>query len=573
MAHLHDDLPKLDQLEPKDQCIRVMPLGGLGEIGMNCMLIEYNGELIMADCGQMMPDEEMLGVDYVIPDIEYLRARKHRLAAIVLTHAHEDHVGALPYIVPELEENVPIYGSELTVALIKEKMREHRLDLNLKTFHAREKYEIGKNFVVEPLAVTHSLIDSFGLAITTPVGTVIHSGDFKMDPAPTDGICFDFHAFASYAEGPDQGVLLLLADSTNADREGVCGSESLVVPTLRQLIQQAPQQIIVSCFASSLHRIQTVLNLAAECDRIVFASGLNMERNIRVASELGAIDIPCSYHDRCDRITHYPSERRMILTTGSQGEPLAGLSRMALGSHKFVDIEPGDTVVLSTRLIPGNEKAIYRMINHLTRRGAKVHYGGNTPNVHVSGHAYRDEMRHLINLVNPKYFTPVHGEFRHLFSHANLAKEMGLMDDEVNILENGDCLEITPHYAKVIGKVPHGRVFVDGKGVGDVEEVVLRDRKYLSNDGVVMVILSVDRETGEVLGGPFIHNRGFVGEEDGAELLDEAAKVVLDAYYSVDSDGKEESSVVQATVKRELKSFIKQKTRRFPVILPVIMEI
>ncbi|MCC6546326.1 ribonuclease J [Candidatus Sumerlaeota bacterium] len=560
-------------MKPKDGVLRVMPLGGVGEIGMNCMLFEYNGEILMVDCGQMLPDEDMLGVDYVIPDISYVLERIDRFVGIVLTHAHEDHVGALPYIIPQLPEKTPIYGSELTISLQKEKLKEHGLAPNLKLLTAREKLELGEHFTIEPLSVTHSIIDSFALAITTPAGTVIHSGDYKIDPAPTDGVNFDFHGFSSYAEGPDEGVLLLLGDSTNADRPGMCPSESGVIPVLSRLIREATGQIIISCFASSLHRIQTVLNIAAQYGRTVFTAGLNMERNIRVASQIGAIEIPCDFVPDADKAKGYPREKRIILTTGSQGEPLSALYRMAFGSHRSIDIQEGDTVIISARLIPGNEKAIYRLINHLFRHGAKIHYSGNTPGIHASGHAYRDDMRHLINLLNPRFLVPIHGEYRHLREHMSLAIESGMQEDEILHLENGDCLEISRKGADVIGRIPHGRVFVDGKGIGDVEEVVIRDRKYLSEDGVVMVILSVSRDNGEVLGGPYLHSRGFMSEEGAEAILEDARQIVLDAYNDTDAEGKEESSVVQANVKKALRGFLKQKTRRFPVILPLIMEI
>ncbi|CAN5348553.1 ribonuclease J [soil metagenome] len=563
----------LKDLRPKDGVIRIMPLGGVGEIGMNCCLVEFNGEILMVDCGQMLPDEEMLGVDYVIPDITYLKERMDRFVGIVLTHAHEDHIGALPYILPQLPKNIPVYGSELTVCLLREKLKEHGQAPNLKIYSARGKFSMGKNFVIEPLAVTHSIIDAYALAITTPIGTVIHSGDYKMDPAPMDGVSFDFHAFSRYAEGESEGVLLLLADSTNADRPGMCPSESTVVPTLRRLMTEATGQIIISCFSSSLHRIQTVLNIAADLGKTVLPAGLNMERNIRVASAISALDVPGDFDHDVDKIKSYPKNKRVILTTGSQGEPLSALSRMAMDSHRSVKIEPGDSVIMSARLIPGNEKAIYRLINHLMRRGAKLYFTGNTPNVHVSGHAYRDDMRHLINLVNPKYLVPVHGEFRHFHEHAQLAYETGLQRDEVLIIENGDCLEVTANYAKVIGKIPHGRIFVDGKVVGDVEEVVIRDRKYLSEDGVVTVIMSVSRENGEILAGPFLHSRGFMGEEESKPLLEEAAKIVVDAYNAIDPEGKEEATVIQATVKKALRTYLKKRTARFPVILPLIMEI
>jgi ribonuclease J len=573
MVHRSEKQEKLGNLKPKDNTLRVIPLGGVGEIGMNCCLYEYNGELLMVDCGQMMPDEQSLGVDYIIPDMTYVLERKDKLVGILLTHAHEDHVGALPFVLPNLPEGIPVYGSEYTIALQKEKIREHKLTPNFKLLTAREKISLGKHFVVEPLTVTHSIIDAFSLAISTPIGTAVHSGDYKMDPAPSDRIGFDFHAFSRLAENEDQGVLLLLSDSTNADRPGMCPSEVNVIPTLERLVREAKGQVILTTFASSLHRIQTVLNIAAKYDRVVFAAGLNMERNIRVAKAIHALEIPCIYESDIDKVKNYPPEKRLILTTGSQGEPFSGLSRMALDSHRAVSIEEGDSVILSARLIPGNEKGIYRLINHLSRRGADIYYPGNTPDIHVSGHGYRDEMRHLINLVNPKFFVPVHGEYRHMLAHSKIASAAGLLPEEINIIENGDCLEVTPNSCRVVGSVPHGRVFVDGTGVGDVEEMVVRDRRYLADDGVVLVILSVDRESGEVLGGPYLHSRGFAGEEEAAALLEEAAQVVLDAYESVSEEAKEESSVVQATVKKALRKFLKKETRRFPVILPVIMEI
>jgi ribonuclease J len=409
------------------------------------------------------------------------------------------------------------------------------------------------------------MMDSYALAVTTPIGTLIHSGDFKIDPSPMDGVCFDMHAFSRYAEGEEQGVLALLADSTNTDRPGSCPSESTVIPTLSRLVREATGQVIMCCFASSLHRIQVALNVAADCNRIAISAGLNMERNIRIASSLGLLEVPCRYESDIDRVGSYPANQRMILTTGSQGEPMSALTRIALGTHRAVSIQPGDTVIISARLIPGNEKAIYRLINHLVRRGAKVYYPGNTPNVHASGHGYRDDARHLLNLVNPKY--------RHLHSHMELAVESGMLPDEVKMIDNGDCLEITPNGAEVIGRIPHGRVFIDGKGIGDVEEVVIRDRKFLAEDGVVMAILSVDRETGEILGGPYIHSRGFTSEVDSSELMEGAAKVVLEAYNALGNESQEESSVVQAAVKKALKGYLKKKVARFPVILPVIMEI
>lgn len=555
--------------DPAPQTLRVIPFGGCGEIGMNCMALEYEGQLLMVDCGQMFPDEEMLGVDYVIPDLRYVIERAERLQAIVLTHAHEDHVGALPYVLPHFP-GVPVYGTEFTLALLKEKLREHHLDrtTNWQQFEPRRRVTLG-HFQVEPLTVTHSTIDAAALAIRTPAGVIIHSGDYKMDPTPPDGMVFDHYTFARYGE---EGVLLLTADSTNVERPGSSPSERTVIPELDRLIAQAPRQVIVATFASSLHRIQTILNLAARHNRTVFVTGLNMERNIRIAAQLGAIEVPCRFEDDNRLIAQTAPERRLILTTGSQGEPLSALSRMALDDHRQIAVEPEDAVILSSRIIPGNERSIFRMINHFARRGAHVYHEQTHP-VHVSGHGYSDDMRHLINLVNPRYVMPVHGEYRHLIAHRNLARSMGYENERILIIEDGQSVEFREGRAQPGPKIPAGRVLVDGKGIGDVGEVVLRDRQHLSQDGMVVIVLAINRHTGEIVGGPDILARGFIYEEAGNGILARAREIVVEACDECQSESRGEWDIVKTSIKRALRKFFKHETERFPVILPIVLEI
>ncbi len=563
-------LIRLDDLPARKGVVRVMPLGGLGEIGMNCTLIESGGDLIMIDCGQMMPDEDMLGVDYVIPEMGILRGHEHRLKAILLTHAHEDHVGALPFVLPLLGD-VPVYASGLTIALLREKLREHSVSPKFVEYHPRETFSVG-DFEVEPIAVTHSIIDAFAFAIRTSAGVLVHSGDFKMDPNPPDGVAFDTYAFARYAEEEEDGVLLLMSDSTNVNRRGSCPSEMEVIPGLEAIFREAEHAMVVSTFASSLHRIQNVLNLAAKYDREVVPLGMNMERNIRIASGLDMIDVPCVYHDNPRGAMQIPRHKRLFLCTGSQGESRSSLSRIAFGTHRDASVEDGDIVILSSRIIPGNESAIYRMINHLSRRGARV-ITETMGLIHVSGHAYRDDMKHLINLVNPRFFTPVHGEFRHLRAHCKLAQEQGMLPEETNLLENGDCLELTADSAVLLGKVPHGRVLVDGTGIGDVDDAVLRDRHYLSQDGMLVVIIGVDHESGEMLSGPEIVLRGIPLGDEGENSLERLKELVVEAFEDTDPETRTEHAEVQAAIKRALRRHIKKQNRRYPIIMPVVMEL
>lgn len=561
--------PIITDLPPREDAVRFIPLGGLGEIGANCHLFECGGELLMVDCGQKMPGEEMPGVDYVIPDFTYVREHIKQFKAIVITHAHEDHSGALPYFLREFPDT-PVHVGAYGMALLKEKMSEHKLRPRFHELKARTPVRLSANFTVEPISVTHSMIDTMALAIRTPVGVIIHSADFKMDPNPPDGVAFDHFAFARYAEEEEDGILLLLSDSTNVHRAGSCPSEMEVIPGLEALFRSAPHTIVLSTFASSMHRLQNVLNLAAKHGREVVACGLNMERNIRVARKLGVLDIPCKYHDDPRAVKGIPRHKRLILCTGSQGEPNSSLTRIALGTHREVFIEEDDLVILSARMIPGNEGGIYKLINHLARRGAKV-ITEHHSRIHVSGHAYRDDMKHLINLTDPKFFVPVHGEYRHLKEHCRLAMEQGLQKHEVQLVEDGDVLEVTKKGMRVLGKAPHGRVLVDGKGIGDVDEFILRDRRFLSQDGMVVAVLGVDHETGELLSGPEIALRGFTIQDGGTDAQEILRNVVLEAWEEMGAEMRSDVDEAQTAVKKALRGYIRKQADRYPMILVTVM--
>jgi ribonuclease J len=530
--------------------VRIIPLGGLGEIGMNMIVVEYGNDLFVIDCGQMFPDDELLGVDMVIPDLSYVVDNRHRFRAILLTHGHEDHIGGLPYLLSQVR--VPIYGSQLTLEIVREKLKEWDLDTptEFKPVCAGVVVSIA-GIEVEFIHVTHSIPEARAIAIRLPFGNIIFTGDYKIDPTPIDGHPFDYQAFARYGE---EGVLALFADSTNVEREGNSGSEREVIEPIDRLIRDAPRSILFSCFASSLHRVQVLLNLAEKHGRTVFVTGLNMVRNIRIAAEVGAIKVPDNLLGDIREMRHVPPEKRIILTTGSQAEPLSALSRMALDSHKDVKIVSGDTVILSSRIIPGNEKKIYRMINHFFRRGAEVFYDG-IRDVHVSGHAHRGEMRTMIALTRPKYLIPVHGEFRHLVEHKHLGLEM-----DADGAARGDKIEVS-------------RILVDGHEIGEVDDVVLRDRKHLSEDGMVIVMLVIEESSGELVTGPDIVSRGFLYMDENEAFFDACKRVTLAAFEDSDKESKEEWGVVKATVRRALKKYIKQETGRFPVILPVVLEI
>lgn len=568
-----EDLPETQtQLQPMQASradkLKIIPLGGVGEIGMNMMLFDYGNDLFAVDCGQTFPEEELLGVDLVIPDIGYVLEHRNRFKGIVLTHAHDDHIGAIPYILRQIR--CPIYGTALTCAIVRERLKEWKLDqeVELIVVEPREIIQIG-DVQIEFLHVTHSIPDAVALAIRLPFGVIIHTGDYKIDPTPMDGKPFDYGSFARYG---DEGVLALLADSTNVEREGFSRSERDVIDPIDRIFNEAPRTIFFSCFSSSLHRIQVVLNLACKHKKKVFVAGLNMIRNIRIASEVGALyfppDLICDFRS----MRQVAPEDRVILTTGSQGEPMSGLSRLSLDEHKDVKVRPTDRVILSSRIIPGNETAIYRMINHFFRRGAEVYYT-DVAGVHVSGHAAREEMRQMIALCRPKYLLPIHGEFRHLIEHKHLAVEMGIDPEKVFILQNGDVIEMDADGAARGERIMVSRVLVDGRDVGGVDEVVLRDRRHLAEDGMVIVMLVIEKATTQLVTGPDIVSRGFLYMDENEAFFERCKDVVLDAFEACEKESKEEWAVVKAEVRRALKKFIKNETGRFPVILPVVLEI
>jgi ribonuclease J len=547
--------------------LRIIPLGGLGEFGLNMMLLEYGDASIAIDCGLMFPGADLLGIDLVIPDVSYLLERKHRLKAIVLSHAHEDHVGALPYILNQLA--VPIFGTRLTLGLLNNKLREHDLDQSVETHEiiAGRPWDIGP-FQVEGIRVTHSLMDCLALAIETPVGTVIHTGDFKIDNTPMEGEMFDFQRFAAYGE---KGVLLLLSDSTNVERGGYTPSEREVGKNLEQIFHASTGKILVSTFSSSIPRIQQVIDISENCGRRVILSGRSMIRNSQVASELGYLRLPRNFMTENERWHDLPAESLTFLTTGSQGEPMSALHRVALDDHKSLRIDPGDTVILSSKFIPGNEKTISNLINHLDRRGAEVHYE-KVSEIHVSGHASQEELKTMLQLTRPHYFVPIHGEYRHLVRHRNLAQAVGVPEDHCFILEDGDVLEMTATNAKQVQPIQVGKVFVDGRGVGDVGDVVIRDRRHLSEDGIVLAVMAIHQQTGEIVAGPDLMSRGFVRDEEGEEILEHAKKLVLDTLAGLNRETRTDPTELKEEVRKALRRYFRKRLERRPVVLPYIIE-
>jgi ribonuclease J len=549
------------------QPLKIIPLGGLGEFGLNMMLIEYDDAAIAVDCGLMFPDANLLGIDLVIPDVSYLLEHQNKLKAIVLTHAHEDHVGALPYILKHLD--APIYGTRLTLGLLANKLKEHDLEdsADIHEITAGDPWEIAP-FKIEGIRVTHSLMDCLALAVETPIGTVIHTGDFKIDNTPMEGEMFDFQRFAAYGE---KGVLLLMSDSTNVERTGYTPSEREVGANLEQIIQNSARKVLVSTFSSSIPRIQQVIDVSERCGRRIVLSGRSMIRNSQVAAELGYLRLPRNVMTENERWQDLPPDGLTFLTTGSQGEPLSVLHRVALDDHKTLKIERGDTVILSSKFIPGNEKTIGNLIDHLYRRGAEVHYE-RVSEIHVSGHASQEELKTMLQLTRPRYFMPIHGEYRHLVRHRQLAQDVGIPEGNCFVLEDGDVLELTAHNAQKVTPIQVGRVFVDGKGVGDVGDIVIRDRRHLSEDGMVLVVMAIHQQSGELIAGPDLVSRGFMRAEESEEVLEHAKKIVLETLNSMNRETRTDPAELKEEVRKALRRFFRKRLERHPVVLPYIIE-
>ena len=548
---------------------RMIPLGGLGEIGLNMMVFECGETVILIDAGLMFPEDDMLGIDIVIPDFSYLHKIRGRIKALIVTHGHEDHIGAIPFLLREFD--VPIYATPLTLALIREKLKEHGL-VSRAVLHEvlpRDQISVG-SFQIEFIHVCHSIPDGVALAIRTPSGTVIHSGDFKIDNTPIDGKRLDMARFGVYGE---EGVLALLSDSTNVERQGYTLSELKVGNTLREIFQQCEGRIIVAVFASNLHRIQQVMELAREFNRKVLLNGRSMVVNVRIAKELGYLKFPSVEEMSLQELARTPDSKVLMLTTGSQGEPMSALSRMAFNDHKKLKVKPGDTIVLSSKFIPGNERTIQHIINHLYRQGAEVIHE-QVRDIHASGHASREELKAMINLVRPRFFIPIHGEFRHLVKHRQLAMGMGIPPENCPLVEDGCVVALRPDSVFVENHVETGRVLVDGKGVGDVEGLVLRDRRHLAEDGLVIASLVINKETGEILSGPDIFSRGFIHEESKPEILDAAKCIIYEILDRLlEEDFEVDCAGLQTEIRRELKRFFNRTLDRRPVIYPIVVDI
>lgn len=548
--------------------LKLIPLGGLQEIGKNMLVVEYKNTIVIIDCGLMFPDEAMLGIDLVIPDITYLMKNKEKVRAIILTHGHEDHIGALPYVLRQI--NTPIYGTRLTLGLVENKLKEFGLlsEVDMRTIKPRDRVKIGE-IDFEFIKTNHSIADSVAVAMHTPAGVIVHTSDFKVDYEPIDGELIDLHRFAELGKN---GVLAMLSDSTNVEREGYSMSESTVGHNFTEIFRDAKQRIIVATFASNIHRIQQVINASILFGRKVAISGRSMVNVINVASEIGYLNIPEDITIDIDRIDKYPADKITIITTGSQGEAMSALTRMAYSDHRKVEIVPGDTVVISATPIPGNEKLVSRVINQLFKKGANVIYEA-LADVHVSGHAYQEELKLIQALIKPKYFIPVHGEYRHLVQHAQIAEKMGVSKENIFVVDNGTVIEFTKDRGKIAGTVMAGKVLVDGLGVGDVGNIVLRDRKHLSQDGLFVVVVTISKESGLVIAGPDIISRGFVYVRESEDLMEEAKVVIKEALSKCEEKKITEWGTIKTYVKDNLKEFIYQKTKRNPMILPIIMEI
>lgn len=547
--------------------LHIIPLGGLGEIGKNMTVFRCGNDIVVVDCGLKFPEDELFGIDVVIPDVTYLRENSEMIRGIVLTHGHEDHIGALPYFLREIK--APIFGSKLTLGLLKEKLSEQGVTgTEFNQVNPGDIVELGC-FRVEFFRVNHSIADAFGIAIRTPLGSIIHTGDFKIDQTPIDGVIMDLHRLAEYG---NQGVLALLSDSTNAERAGYSLSERIVGETFDNAFRKAPGRIIIATFATNVHRLQQAFTAAKRHGRNVAVVGRSIENVTRIAADLGYLKIPSGILVDIGEINRIAPEKLTILTTGSQGEPMSALTRMALGEHRWVEVVPGDTVLISAIPIPGNEKLVARTIDLLFKLGAEVIYEA-LAGIHVSGHASQEELKLLINLVKPTYFIPIHGEYRHLIKHSRLAQGLGIPNDNIFVAENGQIIEFTEKGAAINGRVPSGRVLVDGLGVGDVGNIVLRDRKQLSEDGIMIVVVTISKESGSVLAGPDIVSRGFVYVRESEELIEEAREKVRMALEKGEEQRVTEWSAIKNNVKEVLSRYLYEKTRRRPMIIPIIMEL
>ena len=546
-----------------------MPLGGLGEFGMNCMAVRWGDDIIVIDAGLMFPESELLGVDIVVPNITYLTENRQRVRGIVLTHGHEDHIGALPWILSEL--NVPVWGTEFTLAYVEDKLDEHGLldDADLHEMRAGDSIKIGP-FTVRPIQVTHSLVDCVALAIHTPLGVIIHTGDFKVDPTPTDNRLFDLHSFAEYGKN---GVLALFQDSTNVERKGYTPSERAVRRKFEEVFARTQRRLFISCFSSSIHRIKLAVEMAWEHGRKVAFVGRSMNNSAEIAEDLGYVEIPEGLLIHPGEMKNFPPEKVCVLISGTQGEPMSALSRAAVDTHKHAKIEKGDTVMLSSRIIPGNEKAIYRMVDHLFRRQAYVIYDdGSSPPVHVSGHGSQEELKLIINLVQPKYFIPIHGEYRQLKLHAELAASMQGSVEHVMLIESGDVLEFDDQGARKAGRVNVGRVCIDsGSRTDVVEDLIVKDRRHLSEDGIVLPIIAINKLTGRGESSPEIVTRGFSAGENG--FMDGARQTVVQTLELSSDEEKADYGVIKEKIRADLKRYISKETQKRPLIMPVILEI
>ena len=548
--------------------VKIIPLGGVNEIGKNLTAIEYKNDIVVIDCGLKFPDEDMFGIDLVIPDITYLMKNKEKVSGIFLTHGHEDHIGALPYVLKQL--NVPVYGTKLTLGIVETKLKEHGLLSSTELIRVKPRDVIRLNSVsVEFIKTNHSIADSVAIAVHTPLGVVLHTGDFKVDYTPIDGEAMDF---ARFAELGKKGVLAMMADSTNVEKAGYTNSERIVGESLTRIFGKTKGRIIIATFASNIHRIQQIIDAASVYGRKVAVSGRSMENIMNVAIELGYIEVDKDSLVSIDQINKYNNDQIVIITTGSQGEPMSALSRMAASEHRKVNIVEGDTIIISATPIPGNEKLVSKVINQLFKKGAEVIYGSQE-NIHVSGHACQEELKLMQTLVKPKHFIPVHGEYRHLKQHGELATKLGLDEKSVVIPDVGDIIEVTRNSIKKNGTVASGQIFVDGLGVGDVGNIVLRDRKHLSQDGILTVVVTLSKENKSIVAGPDIISRGFVYVRESEGLMDEARDIVRNTLLDCEEKKITDWATLKSNVRDELRSYLYEKTKRKPMILPIIMEI